>query len=139
MHSCYALDLLNAMGANPNFKMGPTPTLTSNFIFQIESADLAMPDISEDDHYASWGHYQFTSGSMTISSVLKSWDLVGSTATACMLIAATIKTCKVAHHICFEKGIMTTNYLSNAYLANIVESNLWNDVGGVSPISIAFC
>jgi len=51
---------------------------------------------------------------------------------ACCLIAASIKTCKVAQHICFEQKITTGSYLSDAYLQNLVKVlwTLWKKVGG---------
>jgi len=35
----HGIDLLNVMEAHPNFGAGPTPTLTSDFLSQIENAD----------------------------------------------------------------------------------------------------
>ncbi|KAF8232237.1 hypothetical protein L208DRAFT_1108988, partial [Tricholoma matsutake] len=90
----------------------------------IKSADLNSPDVSEDDSGPSWGHHQFTSGAMTIKSVLSSWECVGSTDTARVLIAAAIKTCKVAHIFCWQKKIQTSSYFSDVYLQEIVEM-LW--------------
>ena len=121
------------MQANPSFKRGATPTPTDEFIARIENADPTAPDISEDDHGSSWGHLQFTGGSMTVTSVLTTWGCVGNTETACRLIAAAIKTCKVARHICFEQNVTTSSYLSDAYLQNSIEVlwKLWNDAGGV--------
>jgi hypothetical protein len=106
----------------------------TDFLSRIESASPAAPNLSEDDAGASWGHHQFTSRTMTIKSILTSWESVGSTAMACKLIAAGIKTCKVAHHICFNNGISTSSYLADAYLSNIVGQlwDLWIAVGGVS-------
>jgi hypothetical protein len=128
------IDLLNAMEAHPNFGPGPTPTLTSDFLARIENADPADPNLSEDDTGSCWGHYQFTSGSMRITSVIQSCDSVRSTAVACKLIAAAIKTCKVARHICFERGINTTSFLADAYLSNLIDElcGVWVKAGGVS-------
>jgi hypothetical protein len=52
---------------------------------------------------------------------------------ACNLIAAALKTCKVARHLCFEHNITTTSYLSDIYLENVVSKlwDLWKSAGGV--------
>jgi hypothetical protein len=130
----HAIDLLKAMEANSSFGAGATPILTTDFLSRIESASPAAPNLSEDDTGASWGHHQFTNGTMTIKSVLTSWESVGSTAMARKLIAAGIKTCKVARHICFNNGISTSSYLADAYLSNVIGQlwDLWIAAGGVS-------
>ena len=72
---------------------------------------------------------------MSLTSVLKSWESAGNTETACRLIAAAVKTCKVARHVCFQqKAGLGTSYLSDAYLQNVIEVlwTLWKDAGGVS-------
>jgi len=71
----------------------------SNFLSWIENTDPGDPSLSKDDTGSCWGHYQFTSGGMRITSVMQSWDCVRGTAVACKLIAAAIKTCKVTCHI----------------------------------------
>ena len=73
---------------------------------------------------------------MTITSILKSWESIRNTEMACKLIAAAIKTCRVAHHICSQKNIETSRYLSDAYLQCIVEVlwTLWRDAAGVSQV-----
>jgi hypothetical protein len=129
----FAIDLLNAMEQNPDFKRGATPHLTTTFLLRIENADPNSLDISEDDSGSNWGHLQFTGGAMTIRSVLTSWECVGSTETARELIAAAIKTCKVARNFCYQRNIQTSSYLSDAYLQEMVEKvwMLWNQTGGV--------
>jgi len=128
------IDLLNAMEVHPNFGAGTTPTLTSNFLSRIENSDPADPNLSEDDTGPSWGHYQFASRSMKIKSVIQSWECIGSTVIACKLIAATIKTCKVARHICYKQNITATSFLADAYLSNLVNElwDVWVKAGGVS-------
>jgi hypothetical protein len=93
------------------------------FLERIETADPNAPDISEDDTNSCWGHYQFTAANIRCSTVLTSWDEVGTT-TARKLIAAALKTCKVARLICFKHSIEPASYLSDAYLENLVEL-LW--------------
>lgn len=131
------VNLLNAMEAHPDFQVGITPSLTSDFLSRIETSNPTDPSLSEDDTGASWGHRQFTSGNMTIKSVIRSWECVGNTTMACKLIAAAVKTCKVARHICFEQNIHTTSFLADAYLSNLIEElgNVWVKAGGVSSSS----
>ena len=122
------------MEANPNFKKAVAPSLTTDFLARIKDADSSSPDISEDDNGSNWGHLQFTAGSMTITTILQSWEAVASTEMARRLIAAAIKTCKAVRCICLEQGIRTTTYLSDMYLRNLVEVlwALWKNAGGVS-------
>jgi hypothetical protein len=129
-----AIDLLKAMEANPNFRAGTMLILTTNFLSRIKNASPAAPDFSEDDTGISWGHHQFTSGSTTTKSVFTSWESVRSTVIACKLITTRIKTCKVACHICFNNGIITSSYLADAYLSNMVDQlwDVWTTAGGVS-------
>ena len=88
----FAINLLNTMQENPDFKWEVMPPLTTDFLMQIENDDLNNPDISEDDSGSIWGHHQFTSG--TITSILKSWESIGNTEMVCKLITAAIKTCR---------------------------------------------
>jgi hypothetical protein len=106
------------------------------FLDRIEHADPNAPDLSEDDDNTSWGHHQFTAGSLTCRTVLTSWDCIGNIAVACKLIAAAIKTCKVARHLCFSRNIKASNFLSDIYLSSIVELlwGSWKDAGGVSTM-----
>jgi hypothetical protein len=122
------------MEAQPDFQVRPTPSLTTDFLSRLEKTSPVDPGISEDDTGPSWGHYQFTSGSMTIKTVVRSWDCVGMTNMACKLISAAVKICKVARHICFEQNINTTSYLADVYLSNLIDelSDVWVKAGGVS-------
>ena len=102
------------------------------FIDRIERADPSTED-NEDNMDLSWGHTvtQFTSGSLTCSSVLVSWPAVGNVATAFRLLAAAVKTAKVARQLCFTKGISNTeSYLADSYIQNIIEL-LWTCWNGV--------
>lgn len=102
-----------------------------HFIDRIEYADPSAED-NEDNMDLSWGHTQFTSGSLTCSSVLVSWPAVGNVGTAFRLLAAAVKTAKVARQLCFTKGISNTGtYLADAYIQNIIEL-LWTCWNGVS-------
>lgn len=100
------------------------------FIDRIEHADPSAED-NKDNLNLSWGHSQFTSGGLTCSSVLVSWPAVGNVSTAFRLLAAAVKTAKVAWQLCFTQSISNTgNYLADAYIQNIVELlwKCWNEV-----------
>ncbi len=131
-------DLIDAMAANPNFGgEEPSENMTS-FLRRIDTADPNSAELSEDDTNASWGHSQFTAGNLTWSTVLTSWKDVGNCKAACELLAATIKTCKVARHLCYERRITADSYLSDIYLDQIADAlwKIWKDAGGVSQFSI---
>ena len=130
-----AVDLFQAMQDHPHFGMGRPSNDVTYFLDRIENADPNSPGLSEDDLNAGWGHYQFTAGNMRIMSVLKSWADIGNVDTACRLIAAAIKTCRVARHLCFQCGVQPGTYLSDAYLDNTIDRlwGLWKDAGGISP------
>lgn len=134
------INLLNAMEAQSDFQVRPIPSLTTEFLSRLEKSSPGDPSFSEDDTGPSWGHYQFTCGSITIKSVIRSWDCVGTTTMACKLIAAAVKTCKVARHICFEQNINTTSFLADAYLSNLIDElcDVWVKAGGVSILFIMF-
>jgi hypothetical protein len=128
-----AIDLLNAMESSPDFKSGKSSDDFTSFLERIKNTNPNDPNLSEDDLDASWGHYQFTAGRLTCTTVLTSWDTVGGCSNACNLIAAAIKTCKVARHLCFERGVEVVSYLSDIYLENVVSKlwDLWKSAGGV--------
>ncbi|KIJ92866.1 hypothetical protein K443DRAFT_13285, partial [Laccaria amethystina LaAM-08-1] len=127
-----AIELLVAFEANPDFQSGePTEDMLS-FLDRIENADPNSPDLSEDDLNASWGHYQFTAGGQTISTVLTSWKSVGNTSVAHRLLVAALKTSKVARHVCFERAVEPSSFLSDVYVQLLVDKllDLWKDAGG---------
>jgi hypothetical protein len=128
-----AIDLLNAMESSPEFKVGKSSDDFATFLERINNANPNEPTLSEDDLDASWGHYQFTAGRLTCTMVLTSWDVIGSCSNACDLIAAALKTCKVARHLCFEREVEAASYLSDIYLENIISKlwDLWKSAGGV--------
>ena len=121
------------MAASPNFKSSEPSNKVTAFLKRIEAADPNSSEIGEDDSNQSWGHWQFTAGNMTITTVLKNWACIGNVEMACKLLAATIWTCKVARHICHERNITASGFLSDAYLDNIVAKlwESWNAAGGV--------
>lgn len=88
---------------------------------RVEQADPDAPDLDEDDSNESWGHAQFTAGGLTIRSALVDWEAVGSTPTAFKLIAATVRTCKVARAMCAARARSATAYLADNYLELLLE------------------
>jgi hypothetical protein len=125
-------DLLKALKRDKTVDCGPPSLDVIRFIERVESADPNDPNLSEDDTNAGWGHAQFSG----YSTIITDWKSIGID-TACRLLAAAIKTCQVARHICNERNITATNYLSDAYLTNVVEL-LWEAKkkasGGVSNL-----
>ncbi|KAG5634301.1 hypothetical protein H0H81_002497 [Sphagnurus paluster] len=124
--SC-GVQLLDAMLAKSDLMPSLPPSAQlQDLLTQIETADPANPLFSEDNIDAQWGHYQFRHGldNFTYSDV--TWNNVGSIDIACRLLAACIKTCKVARFLCFEKNITASGYVADHYLQTIVE-NLWKD------------
>ncbi|KAF9531570.1 hypothetical protein CPB83DRAFT_848404 [Crepidotus variabilis] len=114
---------------------GLEETTPSDGVLQlIERVNIADPNLStllDDDNNGNWGHRQFTAGNITWSGVLTSWDDLGNNNVACELIAATVRTCKVARHICFERKVATASYLADIYLDQIVDKlwELWQATG----------
>jgi hypothetical protein len=129
----HAIALLDAMAASPDFKSSIPSDNVAAFLNRIEAADPNSSEIGEDDSNQSWGHWQFTAGGLTITTVIQDWACVGDVDMACKLLAAAIRTCKVARHICLERNITSCNFLSDAYLNNMVERlcESWTAAGGV--------
>jgi hypothetical protein len=95
------------------------------FVIWIETADPNVPDLSEDDDNEQWGHRQFAGGELTIDTVLNHWGAVATTSFACRLIAAFVKTCRVARHLCFHRQrTPSSSYLSDIYLERVIKK-LW--------------
>jgi len=121
------------MEDSPGFKSSTPSDNVTAFLNRIEAADPNSSEIEEDDSNASWGHWQFTAGGLTITTVIQDWTCVGDVDMACKLLAAAIRTCKVARHICLERDITSHSFLSDAYLNNMVEQlcKSWTAAGGV--------
>jgi hypothetical protein len=99
-----------------------------DFLECIESADPNSTALSDDNTNASWGHYQFTAGELTITKVLISWKAVGNVATALRLVAATLRTCRVARYLCYQRKVVDPkSFLSDIYLSMVVDA-LWGFV-----------
>ncbi|KAF9459807.1 hypothetical protein BDZ94DRAFT_1324514 [Collybia nuda] len=124
-HLPACLESLQKVSASAAFNGQPC-SMTLALLNQIESADPTAPDINEDDTNLGWGHMQFTASGLTLSTVIRSWENIGNVATAYQLLAAAIKTCRVAQHLCFTNNIVATGgFLSDNYLQNLVEI-LWD-------------
>ena len=129
-----AADLLTSMQNNSSLQLGaPSPDVVA-FLERAEHADPNSPDIADDDKDSAWGHHQLSG----TTSLLASWDNIGSTGIACRLIAVAIKTCKVARHLCFTKQINPPAYLSDIYLSNIIASlwSSWKQATGINVSNI---
>lgn len=123
----HAADLLKAMQASaPSESAEPSETVLA-LLDRLEQTDPNSPEISEDDTNSSWGHYQYTAGSLTCRSVLTSWAAIGKVDIACRFVAAGIRVCKVARHICFVRNVdpPPSSYLGDAYLDSLIEL-LWD-------------
>ena len=129
------------MELSPSFKVGKPSDDFAAFLARINDADPNESDLSEDDLDASLGHYQFTAGRLTCTTVLTSWDVIGGCSNACDLIATALKTCRVARHLCFAHNVTTTSYLSDIYLENVVSKlwDLWKSADGVCLLIASVC
>lgn len=121
-----AISLLEAMERDPLFTTGGTSEAMVQWIKRIEDADPNIPGLDEDETDYQWGHQQYTQGSLTNRSVLTSWAVVGDVPTACQLLAAAVKTSRVARKLCEVHGTLQPqrSYLSDSYLDSISEK-LW--------------
>jgi hypothetical protein len=88
---------------------------------RLNTADPDALGVDDDDSNENWGHAQFTAGSLSIRSALVDWEAVGSTSTAFKLIAAAIRTCKVARALCAARGRSAKAYLADNYLEQLFE------------------
>lgn len=132
------VSLLTAMSASPSFSSGPPSSDLLSLIDRVEQASPDDPDISSDDTNESWGHAQFTGGSLVLSNLIKTWDDVGDVATARRLLAGAIKTCKVARHLCFKRSISSSSYIADIYFEKSVDQlwNAWKASNGVSDSEV---
>ena len=117
-----AQKLLDFLELKANSPIEPSPDVMT-FLERIDSADPNSSEFSEDEMNENWGHHQFTAGGLRCATVLTSWDKIG-VSTACNLVAAAIKTCQIARHICFEHEVDARSFLSDAYLQTLIDT-LW--------------
>lgn len=128
-----ALDLLEALAANPTFTTGEPSAEFRAFLDRIEKADPAAFQDDPDNTGPSWGHSQFSAGSLTCTRVICSWSSVGSPFYACKLIAAVLTTCHVARWLCRDTNPQPS-FISDNYLATIIDIlwACWKAVDGAS-------
>lgn len=115
-----AVDFLMALQGNPAFPDRPPSTNFTEFLSRLENAQPCVETYTEDDMGQGWGHVQYNGGNLKCSTVLDSWDSVGSPQNACQLIAAGIKTCRTARHLCQDQDPQPS-YLADAYLQEAIE------------------
>lgn len=133
-----ASDLLKALAAKPTFNTAEPSADFQAFLDRIEKADPAAFQDDPDNTGPSWGHYQFCAGSLTCTTVIRSWSSIGSPFYACKLIAAALTTCHVARWLCRDTNPQPL-FLSDNYLATTIEIiwACWKAAGGASsPILI---
>ena len=121
------------MDMQPSFKQGePSPNVTT-LLENILTADPGSPDIDEDNRGVGWGYYQFTAGGISPSSVLITWQDIGSVATTFKLVAAALKTCRDARAMCDTETPKTSGFISDVYLTETLNSleKCWVGAGGV--------
>ncbi|KAN0133528.1 hypothetical protein V8E53_008696 [Lactarius tabidus] len=128
-----APNLLRSMNMHWLFQQGKTSENVTTLLEHLQSADPGLLDLDEDNTGEGQGHYQFMAGGISPSSVLTSWQDVGSVATAFKLVAAAIKTCQEAQLICKNAGILPKGFISDAYLEKTLEflEKCWVDAGGI--------
>ena len=122
------------MNRQPAFKQGTPSEQVTTLLERIQFADLASPDIDEDNVGQSWGHYQFTAGGVSPSSSLTSWEVVGNVATAFKLVAAGLKTCQDVRTMCANAGtLQTTGFVGDIFFKQILDllEKCWTEAGGV--------
>lgn len=131
-----AVSLIEALEVNPTFASGEPSVALLEFLERIETADHAAFSDDEDNTNECWGHYQFTAGILTCTSVLNSWDSIGSASYACRLVAATLTTCHVARWLCRDRTSQPS-FLSDSYLTEITSLlwSCWRSAGGVRGIA----
>ena len=122
------------MNRQPAFKQGTPSEQVTTLLERIQFADLASPDINEDNVGQSWGHYHFTAGGVSPSSSLTSWEVVGNVATAFKLVAAGLKTCQDVRTMCANAGtLQTTGFVGDIFFKQILDllEKCWTEAGGV--------
>ncbi|KAH6905642.1 hypothetical protein BKA70DRAFT_1107456, partial [Coprinopsis sp. MPI-PUGE-AT-0042] len=119
-------ELAQAGASNPHFPSTPSSPAFNAFVARIECADPNDPSIDEDETNQSWGHQQFTRNG-NLDSAAPSWEAVGNVEAACKLIAAALKTSRVARYICTQRKVHASSYTADAYVDRVVDV-LWGFV-----------
>ncbi|KAI9436828.1 hypothetical protein H4582DRAFT_2077786 [Lactarius indigo] len=126
--------LLHSMNAQSSFKEGEPSKQVMTLLEHVQLMDPGSPNINEDNTCQSWGHYQFTAGSISPASSLTNWQEVGSVTTAFKLVVAAIKTCQEARLMCSNARMpKTSGFISDVYLEKTLKclENCWVGAGGV--------
>jgi hypothetical protein len=129
-----AIALLQSINAEPASGSSVEPSKhLLDFIEEVEGADL-VDETDEDEKGLNWGHKLFSG---RLGNVVKTWKDVANTRTACRLIAAIIKTCKLARHDVLERGINGSSYIADSYLDRTIDIlwTGWEAENGVRPSS----
>jgi hypothetical protein len=79
---------------------------------RIQFANPGSSGIDEDNQAQNWGHYQFTAGGISPSSVLTTWQDFGNVATAFKLVAAALKICQDTQAMCADTEMPCNALLS---------------------------
>ena len=87
-----------------------------SFIMEIEAAD-PNDEADEEENGLNWGHRLY---SHKLGNIITSWEDVGNAQVARRLIAAVIKTCKQARHVCAKLGV-SGSYISDSYLDRMID------------------
>ncbi|KAM6493574.1 hypothetical protein JOM56_011708 [Amanita muscaria] len=130
-----AIDLVKSLDLDSTVGRSIIAESVELFIRGVELADPRLQEYEEDDVGVSWGHSQLRGW----REILPNWQAIGSLENARRLIAAVLKTCRVARALCHDLemserkiGSQTISYLSDNYLEQITEWlwELWKQAGG---------
>jgi hypothetical protein len=112
--------------ASPSLSQPPSPD-TSDLLSRLNNTDPnadSFDPTDEDNNNSGWGHYQYTAGGRNIANSLATWESIGSVEFARRLLAASVRTCKVARFLCESRKRTATSFLADAYLSNLVD-HIW--------------
>jgi hypothetical protein len=118
--------------ANPSLSQPPSPD-AQDFLSRLNDTDPnadSFDPTDDDNNNIGWGHYQYTAGGKNIAVSLALWESIGSIEFAQRLLAAAVRTCKVARFLCESRKRTATSFLADAYLSNLVD-HIW----GILPPS----
>jgi hypothetical protein len=138
--------LLNALEKTgkqplPSTATGKPSTTAIAFLQNLEDTDPNSLMFTEGDDVSDqtnegWGHYQYTAAGLNMRAAITSWVDVGEVVMAQKLLAAGIKTCKVARELCRVRGRATQTYMADHYLSQLVE-HLWECLPPVLKVIIS--
>lgn len=125
-------DLLAALQAFPDSLVNSPSDTFTEYLARIENDVPSLEAFGEDNMGEGWGHKQFSGGALTLTSVIDSWQSVGSPANACRILAAAIRICRVARFLCADRTPQPC-YVADSYLNNLIKSlwTCWRAADGV--------